>query len=47
MEYLVKMAIMQADKLKNLYRELSRDIEWINQRIILYVNKSRLERPRL
>ena len=38
---------MKADKLKNLYQELSRDIKWINQRMTLYVNKSRLERPRL
>jgi hypothetical protein len=30
MEYLVKMAIMQADKLKDLYRELFKNIEWIN-----------------
>jgi hypothetical protein len=30
MEYLVKVATVKADKLKNLYQELSRDIEWIN-----------------
>jgi hypothetical protein len=30
MKYLVKMAIMQTDKLKDLYRELFKDIEWIN-----------------
>ena len=45
MEYLVKAATVKADKLKDLYQELFRDIEWINQRIILYANKSRLERP--
>jgi hypothetical protein len=38
---------MQADKLKNLYRELFKNIEWINQRMTLYANKSRLGRPRL
>ena len=27
MEYLIEMAIVQADKLKDLYRELSKDIE--------------------
>jgi hypothetical protein len=47
MEYLVKVTIMQADKLKDLYRELSRDIEWINQRMTLYANKSKLGKPRL
>jgi hypothetical protein len=30
MEYLVKVVTMTADKLKNLYRELSRNIKWIN-----------------
>jgi hypothetical protein len=45
MEYLVKAAIMQANKLKDLYRELSKDIKWINQRMTLYANKSRLGRP--
>ena len=30
MKYLIKMAIIKADKLKDLYRELFRDIEWIN-----------------
>jgi hypothetical protein len=30
MEYLVKVAIIKTDKLKNLYQELSRDIKWIN-----------------
>jgi hypothetical protein len=30
MEYLVEVAIMQVNKLKNLYRELFKDIEWIN-----------------
>jgi hypothetical protein len=29
-KYLMEMAIVQADKLKDLYRELSKDIEWIN-----------------
>jgi hypothetical protein len=38
---------VQANKLKNLYRELSRDIEWINQRITLYANKSKFGRSRL
>ena len=46
MEHLVKVAIVKADKLKDLYQELLRDIEWINQRMTLYANKSRLERPR-
>jgi hypothetical protein len=41
------MATVKADKLKDLYQELSRDIEWINQRITLYANRSRLEKPRL
>jgi hypothetical protein len=31
--------------LKDLHQELSKDIKWINQRITLYANKSRLERP--
>jgi hypothetical protein len=30
MEYLVEMITVKADKLKDLYQELSRDIEWIN-----------------
>jgi hypothetical protein len=30
MEHLVEVARVKADKLKDLYRELSRDIEWIN-----------------
>jgi hypothetical protein len=47
MEYLVEVTMVQADKLKDLHRELSRNIEWINQRMILYVNKSRLEGPHL
>ena len=47
MKYLVKMATVKADKLKNLHQELSKDIEWINQRMTLYANKSRLGKPRL
>jgi len=47
MEHLVEVAMVQADKLKDLHRELSRDIEWINQRMTLYANKSRLEGPHL
>jgi hypothetical protein len=43
----MEAAIVKADKLKDLHQELSRDIEWINQRMTLYANKSRLERPRL
>jgi hypothetical protein len=46
MKYLVKVIMVQANKLKDLYRELFRDIEWINQRITLYANKSRLGRSR-
>jgi len=46
-EHLIKAATVKANKLKDLYQELSKDIEWINQRITLYANKSRLERPRL
>jgi hypothetical protein len=30
MEYLVKVATVQVNKLKDLYRELSKNIEWIN-----------------
>jgi hypothetical protein len=30
MKYLIKMVIIQVNKLKNLYRELSKDIKWIN-----------------
>jgi hypothetical protein len=30
MEYLVKMVMVQTDKLKDLYRELFKDIEWTN-----------------
>ena len=30
MEYLVKAVTVKADKLKDLYQELSKDIEWIN-----------------
>jgi hypothetical protein len=30
MEYLVKMATVKADKLKNLHQELLKDIKWIN-----------------
>jgi hypothetical protein len=47
MKYLVEVATVKADKLKDLHRELFRDIKWINQRMTLYVNKSRLGRPRL
>jgi hypothetical protein len=47
MEYLVKAATVKTDKLKDLHQELSRDIEWINQRMTLYANKSRLGGPRL
>jgi hypothetical protein len=47
MKYLVKVTTIKVNKLKNLHQELSKDIKWINQRIILYANKSRLERPRL
>ena len=47
MEHLVEVATVKADKLKDLHQELSRDIEWINQRMTLYANKSRLEGPRL
>jgi hypothetical protein len=45
MEYLVEMAMIQANKLKNLHRELFKDIEWINQRMTLYANKFRLGGP--
>jgi len=41
------MITVKANKLKDLYQKLSKDIEWINQRITLYANKSRLEKPRL
>jgi hypothetical protein len=30
MEHLIKAATVKADKLKNLYYELLRDIKWIN-----------------
>jgi hypothetical protein len=30
MEYLIKMATVKVNKLKDLYQELLRDIEWIN-----------------
>jgi hypothetical protein len=43
----VKVTTVKADKLKDLYQELLRDIEWINQRMTLYANKSKLEGPRL
>jgi hypothetical protein len=46
-KYLIKAATVKADKLKDLHQKLSRDIKWINQRITLYANKSRLERPYL
>jgi hypothetical protein len=38
---------VQVDKIKDLYKELSNDITWINQRKTFYVNKLRLESPRL
>jgi hypothetical protein len=47
MEYLVKTATVKTDKLKDLHQELSKNIKWINQRMTLYTNKSRLERPYL
>jgi len=47
MEHLIEMATVKTDKLKNLHQELSRDIEWISQRMTLYANKSRLEKPHL
>jgi hypothetical protein len=30
MEYLIKVATVKADKLKDLYQELLKDIKWIN-----------------
>ena len=30
MEYLVEMVTVKADKLKDLYQELLKDIKWIN-----------------
>jgi hypothetical protein len=30
MKYLIKMAIIKADKLKDLHQELLKDIKWIN-----------------
>jgi hypothetical protein len=47
MKHLIKVITVKADKLKNLYQKLSRDIEWINQRMTLYANRSRLGEPRL
>jgi hypothetical protein len=47
MEYLIKVTTVKADKLKDLYQKLLRDIKWINQRITLYANKSRLGESRL
>jgi hypothetical protein len=47
MKYLVKAATIKADKLKDLHQKLFRDIEWINQRMTLYANKSKLEKPHL
>jgi hypothetical protein len=38
---------VQIDKIKDLHRELSNNIIWINQRITLYANKSKLESPHL
>jgi hypothetical protein len=38
--------MVKVEELKTLYRELSRDIEWINQRMTLYANKFRLGGPR-
>jgi hypothetical protein len=35
------------EKLKNLHRELTRDIEWMSLRFLLYYNSKRLEGPRL
>ena len=29
-EYLMKVVTVKADKLKDLYQELSKDIKWIN-----------------
>jgi hypothetical protein len=30
MEHLMEVATVKADKLKDLYQELSKDIKWIN-----------------
>jgi hypothetical protein len=38
---------VQIDKIKDLHKELFNDITWINQRMTFYVNKLRLESPRL
>jgi hypothetical protein len=46
-KYLVKVTTVQANKLKDLHQELSKDIKWINQRITLYANKFRLGKPYL
>jgi hypothetical protein len=38
---------VQVDKIKDLYKELSNNIIWINQRMTFYANKLKLESPRL
>src|SRR5450755_3920041 len=40
-------AKVTVEKLKDLYQELTRDIEWISLRFSLYYNSKRLEGPRL
>lgn len=47
LERLAQRATVQVDKLKNLHRELSRDIEFLAQRAASYCNSKRLESPRL
>src|SRR6185312_12551619 len=37
----------KTEKLKELHQELSRDLEWIAQRMAFYYNNRRLEGPRL
>jgi hypothetical protein len=44
---MAKRVIMKVKKLKKLYLELLKDIEWILQRSVIYYNKTRLGGSRL
>src|SRR3954453_2202561 len=47
LEKLAQRTTAQADRLKNLHQELSRDVEFLTQRAATYYNSKRLESPRL
>ena len=47
MEHLTDRTIVKIEQLRELHTELFKDIKWLNLRITIYINKSRLEGSRL